>query len=95
MSVQAASTRAAIVRGMDPKLRCAECGRGPREDENADDEWRAGSDGVGELHVFYPECWEREFGENAARPLRSRGFEPNRDLDASRNRHAFQGGCPE
>ena len=35
----------------------------PRGDENADDEWRAGSDGVGELHVFCRECWEREFGE--------------------------------
>jgi hypothetical protein len=48
----------------DPSLRCSECGREPREDENADDEWRAESDGVGELHVFCPECWEREFGES-------------------------------
>jgi hypothetical protein len=48
------------------KLRCVECAREPREDENAD-EWRAGSDGVGELHVFCRECWEREFGEVDAR----------------------------
>ena len=48
----------------DPSLRCSECGREPREDENADDEWRAESDGVGELHVFCPECWGREFGES-------------------------------
>jgi len=30
-----------------------------------DDKWRAHSDGLGELHVFCRECWEREFGENA------------------------------
>ena len=36
-----------------------------------DDELAAGSDGVGEPHVFCPECWEREFGEVDARPLRS------------------------
>jgi hypothetical protein len=51
---------------MDAKLQCAECGREPRDDENADDECRAGSDGVGELHVFCPERWEWELGENAA-----------------------------
>jgi hypothetical protein len=52
----------------------------PRDHENADDEWRAGSDGVGELHVFCPECWEREFGEVDARPLRSehQGSAPSR-----------------
>jgi hypothetical protein len=37
-------------------LVCAECGRKPRESENAADEWRAYSDGAGELHVFCPEC---------------------------------------
>jgi len=26
------------------------------------DDWRVESDGVGELHVFCPECWRREFG---------------------------------
>lgn len=55
---------------MDDKLRC-ECDRLPRDEENADDEWRAGSDGVGELHVFCPVCWEREFGEADARPCNS------------------------
>jgi hypothetical protein len=43
-------------------LRCADCGRKPRRDENADNEWRAYSDGAGELIVFCPECAEREFG---------------------------------
>ena len=59
-----------LVAGSSPHLLwfdsslCSECGRKPREDEIADDEWRAGSDGVGELHIFCPECWEREFGES-------------------------------
>lgn len=30
--------------------------------ENLDDDWRAESDGVGELLVFCPEGWQREFG---------------------------------
>jgi hypothetical protein len=47
---------------------CAECGPDPREDENAADEWRAYSDGVGELHVFCPECAAREFGVDPALP---------------------------
>jgi len=47
----------------DP-FRCSECKREPREDENPDDEWRAVSNGVGVLHVFCPECWEREFGSS-------------------------------
>jgi hypothetical protein len=48
----------------DKLLRCSECKRKPREDENPDDEWRAVLDGVGELHIFCPECWEREFGQS-------------------------------
>jgi hypothetical protein len=44
-------------------LVCAECSRVPREGEDAADEWRAYSDGL-ELHVFCPECAEREFGED-------------------------------
>jgi hypothetical protein len=43
-------------------LTCAECGREPREDENAADEWRAYRDISDELPVFRPECAEREFG---------------------------------
>ena len=43
-------------------LVCVECGRTPGADENADDGWRAVSDGVGELHVVCPVCWQREFG---------------------------------
>ena len=46
----------------DKPLRCSECKREPREDENPDDEWRVEFDGVGGMHVFCPECWEREFG---------------------------------
>jgi hypothetical protein len=42
---------------------CAECGRKPRQDESAADQWRCYSDGAGELIVFCPECSEREFGE--------------------------------
>jgi hypothetical protein len=42
-------------------LICAECGCEPRADENALDEWRAYSDGAGELIVFCPGCAEREF----------------------------------
>jgi hypothetical protein len=43
-------------------IRCAECGCEPREDENAEDEWRVYSDGAGELLTFCPECAERESG---------------------------------
>ena len=43
-------------------LECVECGRAPRADENADDDWRVESDDVGELHVVCPECRQREFG---------------------------------
>jgi DNA-directed RNA polymerase subunit RPC12/RpoP len=47
-------------------LTCAECGREPREDENAADEWRAYRDSSDELPVFCPECAEREFGVERA-----------------------------
>ena len=57
------------MRAVGTELRCVECEREPREDENPDDEWRAGSDGLGGLNVFCPECWEREFSENASRSL--------------------------
>lgn len=49
--------------GGPDECRCSECKREPREDERPEDEWRVESDGVGELHTFCPECWEREFGE--------------------------------
>jgi hypothetical protein len=42
-------------------LTCAECGREPREGENAADEWRAYHDISDELPVFCPECAEPEF----------------------------------
>jgi len=41
---------------------CSECRRAPDPDENPADDWRAESDGTGELHVFCPECWQHEFG---------------------------------
>jgi hypothetical protein len=50
-------------------LRCAECGRTPRDDENAADEWRAYSDGVGGLPVFCPDCASREFGYRLSRSV--------------------------
>ena len=43
------------------RLRCAECRRKPRDDENAADEWRAYAVDDDELHTFW-ECAEREFG---------------------------------
>jgi hypothetical protein len=48
-------------------LVCAECGRKPRRNENAEDDWRCYSDGAGELIVFCPECAEREFGRGNPR----------------------------
>ena len=43
-------------------LVCAECGRQPRDDENAADEWRAYAGVDDDLQVFCPECAAREFG---------------------------------
>ena len=55
--------------------RCANCGRTPYPGENPDDEWRAESDGVGELHVFCLECWRQEFeGGNEDGPPGWRAF---------------------
>ena len=42
----------------------AGCGRQPRDDENAADEWRAYAGVDDELHVFCPDCAEREFGSD-------------------------------
>ena len=42
-------------------LECVEYGRTPGADENAADDWSVESDGTGELLVFCPECWQREF----------------------------------
>ena len=49
-------------------LVCAVCGRTPRPDEIAENEWRCYLDGVGELHMFCPERTEREFGVRVRRP---------------------------
>jgi len=45
---------------------CANCRRAPRDDERVDDERRVRSSRAGELHVFCPECWQREFGGGTA-----------------------------
>jgi DNA-directed RNA polymerase subunit RPC12/RpoP len=47
-------------------IACAECGRKPREDEKAADEWPAYRDIDDDLPVFCPECVEREFGSGRA-----------------------------
>jgi hypothetical protein len=53
-------------------LSCAECGRKPRLDETADDEWRAYRDVDDDLPVFCPECAEREFGVRCVVPAARR-----------------------
>jgi hypothetical protein len=57
------------------ELACAECGRESRDDENAEDEWRAYRDTDDDLPVFCPECAEREFGSGPkeATPAARRG----------------------
>jgi hypothetical protein len=47
-----------------PEFVCVQCRRTPTEGENATDEWRVFSDGTS-LHVFCPQCAEREFGNSA------------------------------
>jgi DNA-directed RNA polymerase subunit RPC12/RpoP len=44
-------------------LTCAECGREPREDENAEDDWRTYYEGVGDGVTLCPECAGRVFGD--------------------------------
>jgi ribosomal protein S27AE len=45
------------------RITCVECGHLPFPQEEVEESWRVNSDGLGELHVFCPECAEREFGE--------------------------------
>jgi len=45
-------------------LRCAECGREPRDAENAADKWRAYLDINDDLPVFCPGSAEPEVGED-------------------------------
>jgi hypothetical protein len=47
----------------DAPLICAECGREPGEDENAEDDWRTYYEGVGDGVTLCAEC-AREFGED-------------------------------
>jgi len=53
------------VSGERGDLRCVECRRKARADENASDQWCAYPGVDGELHVFCPECAEREFAGSA------------------------------
>lgn len=46
----------------DQTLICAECGREPRGNQNATDEWRAYAGVDDELHVFCKQCAVRELG---------------------------------
>jgi len=43
----------------DEPLTCLECGRTPRPDENAEDEWRTYYEGVGDGVTLCPECAEQ------------------------------------
>jgi hypothetical protein len=47
-----------------PLLVCAECGRTPRPDENADDNWRVHYSGIGDGVILCPACAERTFDDN-------------------------------
>jgi hypothetical protein len=49
-----------------PEFVCVECRRTPTEGEHPADDWRVFFDGT-ELHVFCPECAEREFGDEPPR----------------------------
>jgi hypothetical protein len=40
----------------DEELTCDECGREPRADENAEDEWRTYYEGVGDGVTLCPGC---------------------------------------
>jgi hypothetical protein len=40
----------------EQSMRCAECGRGPHEDEDAADGWRTYYEGVGDGVTLCPEC---------------------------------------
>ena len=44
----------------EPPLTCDECGRTPRPDENAEDEWRSYlREGLGDGVTLCPECAKR------------------------------------
>jgi hypothetical protein len=51
----------------DVPLTCDECGREPRPDENADDEWRTYLwEGLGDGVTPCPDCVDRPFGSSAS-----------------------------
>jgi hypothetical protein len=50
----------------DEPLTCSECGRKPRDNENAAEEWRTYYDGVGDGVTVCPEC-AREIGAESYR----------------------------
>lgn len=51
--------------GSDQLVVCSNCGRRIREAEAKKLGWRYWSDGIGELHLFCPDCAAREFSPNA------------------------------
>jgi hypothetical protein len=67
-TVMSVSSHDSDHQGGSDTLACSECGRLPHREENADDDWRAESDGVGGLFVFCPLCWRLEFGATLGRP---------------------------
>jgi hypothetical protein len=60
-------------------LRCSECKREPREDENPDDEWRAVSDGVGELLISARSAGRGSLGRTWRCPIDRHSFEGIRE----------------
>jgi hypothetical protein len=54
-------SRCRLGRVIDELQICAECGREPRDEKNADDQWRTYYDGVGDGVTLCPEC-AREIG---------------------------------
>jgi hypothetical protein len=59
----------------------------PRPDENPADEWRAYSDGIGEFHVFCPEC------AGASSEWRSQGSKRRGDYRDITSAAAHLAGC--
>ncbi len=49
----------------DILIACANCGRTVLEANAEAAGWRFWSDGLGELHLFYPGCAEKEFSADA------------------------------
>lgn len=64
--------------GRPDNPKCVACGRKPRGDETPRDTWRRASDGIQELSIFCPECFNTAFRDSTLLNLRS-----SDDLDES------------